>query len=95
MTIQAIRENLEEARQGIRTVHPDPPGTVIIGPNGEVRNGEPVTVQPGLHEAKLYSICEGLIVEIERLQEQTAELAEALAKTTGFLRNHTHGEGLA
>ena len=95
MTIQAIRENLEEARQGLRTIHPDPPGTVIIGPNGEVRNGESVTVQPGLHEAKLYSICEGLIVEIERLQGQTTELAEALARATGFIRTHTHGSGLA
>ena len=61
MTLQQIRENLEDARD----------------------NGLPWRcpghldydmIKPELHVTKLYSICEGLIAEIERLQVVVDEL---------------------
>lgn len=58
MTIKAIRENLEQARAE---------GVIYL-------DGEYAPLMPTPHEAKLYSICEGLIVEIERLQARVAEL---------------------
>lgn len=65
MTIKAIRENLEQAREGLQEMH-----------YGDRYTDDGYVVRtPGLHEAKLYSICEGLIVEIERLQARL-EVAE-------------------
>lgn len=74
MTLQQIRENLEHARKGLEELET----------GDRYTDDRYVKRMPSQHEAKLYSICEGLIVEIERLQEQLA--AHKADKSAGVHR---------
>lgn len=59
MTLQAVRELLESTRNGIVEQH-----------YGDCYTDDMlVTRRPTAHEAALYSICEGLLVELERIAE--------------------------
>ena len=69
MTLRHIRENLEHARdEGIPCLASSTTYTSETDAQGYVQ------IKPQLHESKLYSICEGLIAEIERLQARVAAL---------------------
>lgn len=93
MTLQAIRENLEQARNGLPYLVPDDGFNIILGADGAVKNGEYTTIHPTMHEAKLYSVCEGLIVELERQQQQIDTLLRVFSthKHTGAAPKGRHG----
>lgn len=92
MTLQRIQENLEHARdRGLSYKLSEPPSRdIIVGTptNGTVGLDGYTKLYPGLHEAKLYSICEGLIAEIERLQKRVdtleAQLSQVDRRTVGM-----------